>query len=331
MGSLFICAFIFIASVMLTWLVRAYSIRQSILDIPNERSSHTIPTPRGGGVAIVLLFLSSVLCLGWQGSIPTSLVLAIIGGGTVIAALGYCDDVYSVKTRTRIIVHFAMALWALYWLGGFNCINMWFGSILALIGIVWCTNFYNFMDGIDGLAGSEGLVVAVGGSIALWALGENNLALVYALLASTIAGFTVWNWPPAKIFMGDVGSGFLGYIFAVLALYSVNNTPINLAFWWILLGVFIWDATFTVISRGIKGKRWYEAHREHAYQRLTALGATHKQVTLGIFLINCGVLLPLAFTTLMWHGVAGWLLAFTTLGLWLAWFTINSTQLGHES
>lgn len=323
---------IFLFSALFTGTTRLYAIKKSILDIPNERSSHAIPTPRGGGIAIVLTFTFVLFGLKWANYIQTNLYLALIGGGITIATTGYCDDIYSVSAKWRILLHSLAAAWALYWMGSFSFLTLASPHILldivnytlTAIGIVWYINFYNFMDGIDGLAGSEGMFVAMGSSIALWWTGAPYLALVMSLLAASIAGFTIWNWPPAKIFLGDVGSGYLGYIFAVLGLYTANNNILPITFWWVMLAIFICDATFTLLYRMYQGKKWYSAHREHAYQHLISFGANHKRVTTSILIINCCVLLPIAFTLLQWPAASKLCLNILIICLFLTWIKIKS-------
>lgn len=317
------CLLAFLFAFAMTWAIR----RHAILDIPNERSSHKTPTPRGGGIAIVFTFCTFILWLTWQGLIDLHLMYALIGGGFTIAAVGYYDDIHSLSARWRILLHGLAAYWALYWLDGFPIFQLgntiislnWIGSLLALIGIVWCINFYNFMDGIDGLAGSEGIFVSLASGAALWLVSTYHLAAVMWILAAAIAGFTVWNWQPAKIFLGDVGSGFLGYVFAVLGIFTIKNTALPITFWWIILAVFICDATFTLLHRVCQGKRWYEAHREHTYQYFVLSGMQHKHVTLSITLINCCILLPIAFTTLYWPIQSYWLMLGATLLLSFIW------------
>ena len=180
------------------------------------------------------------------------------------------------------------------------------------------------MDGIDGLAGSEGIFIALASGMALGWLGSYHVAIIAWLLAASISGFTLWNWPPAKIFLGDVGSGYLGFIFAVFGLYTVNKNFLPITFWCIILAVFLWDATFTLIYRMLQGKKWYSAHREHAYQHVVSLGASHKKTTLSILIINFCILLPIAFGIIYWPMQSIWLMASSILGLWLLWAWIKS-------
>jgi Fuc2NAc and GlcNAc transferase len=324
----------FLFSLSLTWLTRLYAIKKNILDIPNQRSSHQVPTPRGGGLAIVVSFLVALCGMYWAGYVAISLFYALLGGGIAIAAIGYADDVFTVSSRYRALTHILAAVWAVYWLHGFPTLDVgtWqftlnkMGAVMAVIGIVWCINFYNFMDGIDGLAGAEGVLIAVASSLAVVLAHNTNVACLLLFFAASIAGFTTLNWPPAKIFMGDIGSGFIGFVFGVMAI-STSHGLLNMSFWLIIMAVFICDATFTLILRAAQGKRWYAAHREHAYQHLTALGATHKQVTLGITLLNLLVLLPLALLTQHFPALGAGLLGAVTLSLLIAWITIKWMKL----
>ena len=283
-----------LSSYSLTALVRFYALKKNILDIPNERSSHSVVTPRGGGLAIAATFIFALLFMAVFEIVSVNVAVALVGGGLLIAAIGWIDDKNSVSPSLRLVVHFLAAIWALYWLGGFTRIDMgftmihlgWAGSVIAAVGIVWLINLYNFMDGIDGIAGTEAISVALGAGVLLFWGGSTGLAWVCLTLAMAVGGFLVWNWPPAKIFMGDVGSGFLGFTFAVLALWSENVGAMPFIIWLLLLGVFIIDSTITLIKRMSKGEKLYEAHRSHVYQLAVQAGYSHKQVTLTVLLIN---------------------------------------------
>lgn len=329
-GSVLFAAFLI--SAMITGFTRKYSIHKKIMDVPNERSSHFIPTPRGGGVAVVFVFLLATICLKLCGNIDYNLTLALVGGGSLVSLMGYLDDVYSLKARYRIVIHFLAALWALYWLKGLPVLDFgtWRfilngqGSFIALLGIVWCINLYNFMDGIDGLAGMQGFFISVASSLTLYYLGAHQLGFLLAFLAAALSGFTVWNWPPAKIFLGDVGSGFLGFVFAVLAIYTANQHLLPLNFWLIILSIFICDATFTLVYRAFTGQKWYSAHKEHAYQRLISLGLSHKQITVGIFALNTTILFPLSLASIYWQAQGFWLMGINVLCLLLIWLSIKN-------
>src|SRR3990167_30041 len=202
-------AFIFfIISVLLTGGIYRYALSNNMLDVPNERSAHSMPTPRGGGIAVVSLFIAATLGLYLRHHLSLALFCAL-SGGTVVALLGWLDDVFSLSSSRRIIFHLLSAIWGAYWLLGLP-FSVWTAIIfsLAVVSIVWCINLYNFMDGIDGLAGGEGLFISLAGALILSFLGATWLSILYFLLAAMMGGFLIWNWPRAKIFMGDVGSGY---------------------------------------------------------------------------------------------------------------------------
>jgi Fuc2NAc and GlcNAc transferase len=277
-----------------TGLVRRYALARSLLDVPNDRSSHAVPTPRGGGLAIAIALLAGFLGGGVLGLIEWRVALALVGGGLLVAGIGWIDDHSHVAARWRSLVHFIAAIWAVALLGGLNSLRLGpvelplgiAGSALAVVGIVWLVNLYNFMDGIDGIAGGEATVVALLGGALAWYAGAPAVAVCAALVAAAAAGFLAWNWPPAKIFMGDVGSGLLGFLFAVIAIASENRGGPPLLVWGILLGVFLFDATATLIRRVLRGEQWYSAHRSHAYQRAVQSGWSHGRVSGGVQAIN---------------------------------------------
>lgn len=297
MKAIFMIVTVFLISVILTGLIRRYALIKNILDIPNDRSSHHAPTPRGGGLSFVLLFSCIIAWLAFRGIIQLPLFYAL-SGGILVALIGWFDDVKSLRALTRAAIQGLTGIWAIYWLGGMpSLVHGTLGYIIGVISIIWCINLYNFMDGIDGLAGAEGVFISLSAGILLALIGVSGISLLCFLLTASIGGFLVWNWPPAKIFMGDVGSGYLGYIFCVLAIATANAKTLSLIFWCVIPAVFLFDSTFTVIKRKLEGKRWYEAHREHAYQCLTGFGWSHKLVTVSVSLLNFLVLLPVAYVS----------------------------------
>lgn len=322
---------VFVASLVLTGLVRSYALRRALLDVPNERSSHTVPTPRGGGLAMVVIFLATVVVLGAWGVLGGAVAAALAGGGAAVAAIGWLDDHRPVPAAWRALVHAAAAGWALYWLGGMPAMRLggavaalggW-GTMLALLGIVWLTNLYNFMDGIDGLAGVEAVTVGGGAALLLGSAGQWGLALAAAVVAAAALGFLVWNWPPARIFMGDVGSGLLGYTFGVMAVAGERGGALPVFVWVILLAVFVGDATYTLFKRIVDGERWYTAHRSHAYQRAVQVGMPHRRVTLTVLLLNVTVLLPLAALAARYPALQPWVLVLVMIGAWVMWRAVQ--------
>jgi Fuc2NAc and GlcNAc transferase len=320
---MWIFLFALLASIALTGLLRRYALAASLLDIPNARSSHSLPTPRGGGVAIVVVFLLGILLLFKYDLLPSATMWAFLGAGAWVAVVGFIDDHQHIPARWRLLAHFISAAWGLFWLGLptlslFGTDFTVLGYVLGAFYLVWLLNLYNFMDGIDGLASIEAISVCLGG-VLLFMLGTEMISQSYGLilLIMAVTGFLMWNFPPAKIFMGDAGSGFLGITLGLFSIQAAHTAPPFFCSWLILLGVFIVDATWTLIKRFLRGEKVYEAHRSHAYQFATRHYASHKTVSLVVAVINVCWLLPIA----LWVGLGdlnGWLgLIIAYLPLWL--------------
>jgi glycosyltransferase WbpL len=312
-----------IASLALTGGLRRYALSRSLMDVPNARSSHTVPTPRGGGLAIVASFLVTLPIGAVGGLVPWPTAWALLGAGAGVALLGFLDDHGHIAARWRLLGHFVGAAWVLFWLGGLPPVIVLgipvdlggMGQVLAAVYLVWVLNLYNFMDGIDGIASVEALCVCLGGACLYLLLDRPVLAVPPAVLACAVAGFLYWNFPPARIFMGDAGSGFLGMVLGALSLQAAWIAPQLLWSWIILLGVFIVDATLTLIRRLLRGDKVYEAHRSHAYQFASRQFGRHLPVTLGVGAINLLWLLPLALLVGIGKldGVVGVLVAYLPL------------------
>ncbi len=294
---------VFIASIVMTGAIRHYALSRQILDVPNHRSSHAIPTPRGGGLAFVICFLMIALMLLVFKFINLNNALAILGSGLVIAAIGLIDDHQHIPAKPRLFAHFMACIFAVVALGGMPSVSVlgwslptgFFINGLAVFYLVWLLNLYNFMDGIDGIAAIESMSVCLGGAFLYWWLGVPEHALLPLVLAFAVAGFLYWNFPPARIFMGDSGSGFLGITLGVMSIYAASVKPQLFWSWLILLAVFIVDATVTLLYRGLKGEKLMEAHCSHAYQHASRHVGSHLFVTLMVLLINGLWLFPLAF------------------------------------
>ena len=288
------------ASFCLTWLVRRYALSRQLIDVPGERSSHRTATTRGGGLAIVLTFLFGLSILHGAGLVPSSVLAAICGGGGLVALIGFVDDHRPVPAQWRLLAHFLGAAWALYWLGGAPAITgfavpAWVFTGLAALWVVWLVNLYNFMDGIDGIASIEAITVCFGAALLHFIAGTaSDLWLAPALLLASVAGFLYWNYPPARIFMGDAGSGFLGFVLAVFCIQAASVAAGVFWAWIILLGVFVTDSSVTLARRMLRRQKLHEAHRSHAYQYAARKHGTHERVSLAVGAINLVWLLPLA-------------------------------------
>jgi glycosyltransferase WbpL len=317
MSVLLVLPAAFLLALVLTGFLRWFALRRKLLDIPNHRSSHSVPTPRGGGLAIVVSFLLGLFAIYLHNSINVAALLALGGSGLLIALIGFMDDLGHVAARWRLMGHFGAAILGLYWLGGVPELELAglsfetgvLTSVLGTLYLVWLLNLYNFMDGIDGIASVEAVTVCAGAAFLYYFSGATALALPVVLLAVCTIGFLVWNFPPAKIFMGDAGSGFIGITLGMMSLHAGWNNPLLFWGWLILLGVFIVDATVTLGRRLLRGEKVYEAHRSHAYQHASRRYGNHKVVTVGVAVINIVWLLPFSLLVALgllepWIGLA---------------------------
>lgn len=319
----------------LTGRLRDYALSRRVLDIPNPRSSHSVATPRGGGVAIVIATLVGLLASGFLGSVPWAHVLGLTGSGALVAAVGFIDDHRQIRRRWRLLAHFAAAGWLLWHLEGLPPLESrwfvldagWMGQAFALLYVVWVLNLTNFMDGIDGIAAVEVITVAFGGILLYLVVSASASQWAACLvLAAATLGFLPWNWPPAKIFMGDAGSGFLGVMLAALSVQAARTDPTLFWCWIILLGVFVVDATMTLTRRILRGERFHEAHRTHAYQHAAIRWRGHRPVTLAVAAINLSWLLPLALVVARHSldGLVGVVVAYAPLVALAVWIGAGS-------
>jgi Fuc2NAc and GlcNAc transferase len=311
---------VFFMTWALTWLVKRYAIAKQMVDIPNFRSSHKNPTPRGGGVAFVGVFLITNLCLMYLKIIYWPGSFLLLGAVFLVAIIGFYDDRSQLVAKWRFMGQFAASIIALYAIGYIPDIVFfhwtlhqgYLVNVCAAIYLVWMLNLYNFMDGIDGLASIEAISVCLGVSFLYWLTGNSSAMILPLILSSALTGFLYWNFPPARIFMGDVGSSFLGFIFGVMSLQSLFIGEQFLWSWLILLGVFIADATITLFYRLIQGEKVYLAHCTHAYQHAAKLAKNHLPVTLGVLLINLLWLWPLSILVGLKYieGITGFIIAY---------------------
>jgi Fuc2NAc and GlcNAc transferase len=320
------------ASFLLTLVIKRAAKGMGLIDVPNERSSHALPMPRGGGVAIAIASLAAMGFLCLVGIMPVHLFLAIAPGGAAVAAVGLIDDIKPLTARVRLFVHFMAAAWAVVCIGPVGFFDhfapdpalRWLGYAISTVAIVWFLNMYNFMDGIDGIAASQAVFMCAGMALlGLFSTGIAYIAAAAVVLGAASCGFLLWNWPPAKIFMGDVGSGYLGFAFAVLGLASGAHSVFGPWSCLILAGVFAVDATFTVVRRFARGELVTEAHRTHAFQ-LLARTMGHRNVTLSVGLVNLAWVFPCALASVMWPQDAMWMTALALGPLVLCAFMIGA-------
>jgi len=318
-----------ILSYLFVYLIRRYAEKRQLLDHPNDRSSHSAPMPRGGGLAIVLIVLGTGLWSMREASLNQSLIFIVCGA--VIAFLGWRDDLHSLSPRVRFAVQSLVAIISILGLGYFKSVTIPLFGVLQLgpVGIVitflWViglTNAYNFMDGIDGIAGGVALSAGLGWMWLSSASGHWGNSFVFWIALSISAsslGFLGHNWSPAKIFMGDVASTFLGYSFAVLPLLSADKGGDALMLGTLLMWTFIMDAGVTFIRRSIKGEKVFSAHRSHLYQRLVIGGYKHAAVSSLFILLT----LLAGMLSYLWARGSSIAPAFIFLGLPLIWILLS--------
>ncbi|MFX4233908.1 MraY family glycosyltransferase [Aliarcobacter butzleri] len=301
-----------IFSFLLTYFIKNYMIKKSLVASVNERSSHTVPTPHGGGIAIAITWFIGLFYLYFSAQIETNFFYALLFG-VLISIVSFFDDIYELSPKVRLIIQAIVAIGGLYFLGGFETLtfgifdiqNSIFTNIFAFFMIIWFINLYNFLDGINGYAGSEAIFLSLAGFILF---GGNH----FLVLAVAVLGFLYWNWNKAKIFMGDVGSTLLGYNVAIFTIYYANQEPNNFWIWIILFGVYWFDATLTLIRRKLNKERLSQAHKKHAYQRLTQVGWSHYKVTNYSIVLN---ILLFAIVYFISNIFVAFLLAFVVLVL----------------
>ena len=296
---------LFLVSAFITRQLVANSHRLSTLDIPNERSSHLTPTPRGGGIAFVAASLVGFLLLLLNSELARADLLALCCAGAIVAIAGHLDDRQKISGATlRLGFHALGAIILIVGIGFPSQISLFdrtvdtgvTGSILGVLYLVWLLNLFNFMDGTDGIAASEAIFVCVAGAILNFhVLSDINFSAAAIILASCTFGFLLYNWSPAKIFMGDVGSGYLGIAIGGLSLMAAKQQHELLWVWIILLAVFVSDATITLIRRLLRKQKPHVAHRSHAYQHLAIRFNSHAKVSLLLLAVNIVWLLPIAF------------------------------------
>lgn len=275
-----------LVSFFLTEKIITYARKKEIYDIPNERSLHIIPTPVGGGIAIVIAWYAGLTVLFFCGIITKSLFLALLSG-VFLAIISFVDDLVGIKPVFRLLIHFLTAIIAFWLLGGLRPLIMPSIEIkyiyiiypIAIIGMVWFINLFNFMDGVDGFASVEAIIIAGVLFIFTW-----NMTTI--LLISCIVGFLYWNWPKAKIFMGDVGSTQLGFILVVLGINFHDTYDFSILNWIMLASPFWFDATLTLFRRWRNGENLSQGHKKHVYQRIVQAGFSHSKVLLFLIVIN---------------------------------------------
>jgi len=327
LGSISAVALAAFLSFLLTGIATWYAGRRGLLDHPGERQSHTVATPRGGGVGLVAAFLIASLLFG-GGNTPDFWVQCIVPAVVVLAVTGWWDDHIPLSVRNRFFVQLAVSLYLLWFAADAGWVQGVIPMVMSGLFMIWMTNLYNFMDGSNGMAGLQGVFAASVLAVLFHLSGDDQFALFALLLAACCAGFLPWNLGRARVFMGDVGSLALGFLFAAFMLYGTGTGAFDYPLALMLMLLFLTDATLTLLLRVIRGERWYNAHRQHLYQRLIAHGWTHARVAMVYQAINLTLVLPgiviaVNFPALAWATalaltlifVLGWYFSISRLGV----------------
>jgi len=279
-------------SFVLTWLFTLYARKAGMLDLPGARHSHTEPTPRGGGAGMViaLALLSWMLQRYYTG---TSFWLSgVLPGLLVLSLLGWWDDRMSLSPLLRFVVQLAVSSYLIWWV----CVDYPLTSVLMLaiswLYLMWMINLYNFMDGSNGMAGFQGVFTGLVLAFLFFIGGNENAALLSVLVAAVCLGFLPWNLGQARVFMGDVASGSLGFVIGALLIYGVISESLAVGVAWLVMLVFVCDSTLTLTARVLRGERWYNPHKQHLYQRLIERGWSHGRVLTLYQLINLVLVVP---------------------------------------
>lgn len=323
-GNILILLCILLVTFITTYFMKRYLLSKDLLVIPGQRSSHEKPKPQGGGLTIILTLTISLFLLSFFEVINEDNFKFFLFPGLLVALIGLLDDFVGVKPLVRLLIHFVSAGLGIYLIGGFPVISFFennldlgiLGVFFGLIYVVWMINLYNFMDGIDGLASLEAIFVfSTFSIISYFVLLDSDFSFLLLILCASIFGFLILNFPKSQIFIGDVGSGFLGIVISLVSIYSSQNHPELFWSWLILLGIFLVDSTYTLIRRVFLKEKFYIAHSTHAYQKLARITNSHWKTSVIVVVINLLWLAPIAFLVALdkIEGIYGIMLAYAPL------------------
>lgn len=320
-------------------LYRRWSEQKRILALPNHRSSHTRATPSGGGLVVAVVCLGGYLSAAYLAGVTVS--RGYVAGSLVIVGISWLDDVRTVSPSVRFLCHTLAAVLLVIDFGAIRYIAVpgmtedWMigrlAPLISIIWIVWLINAYNFMDGIDGLAALQAVIAGAGWWIATFSFTAPGIHLFAPVVAAAALGFLVHNWQPARIFMGDAGSAFLGFTFAALPILAAWENPDRAGIFVVVAVVVVWffifDSVLTFSIRLFNGRKVWTAHREHLYQRLVIAGGTHAGVTLlyGAFTAAVGAALAAGFFFGGFAAAAGYLFT-AALSVGLAGYALRKTK-----
>ena len=304
------------------WALRLAQ-KSGMIALPGERQSHSHATPTGGGLGLVFSIVITTVCLELIISLPVFWWQNMLPGILLLTVVGWRDDKIPVSSFLRLLIQLVVSIWLIGFASLAFALKDVFVFAVTVLSIVWLMNVYNFMDGSNGMAGFQGIFAGLVMAGLFQAGGEQAMALIALAVAAACAGFLPLNFPNAKVFMGDVSSVPLGFIFASFAIYGLYTGSLNLTVSILIMSVFLVDATLTLLSRAFRGEQWYTAHAHHVYQRLIALGWSHSQVLMLYLAINVFLVLPVIVLATIYPQFAIAMLAFTLLVLATGWHIAN--------
>ncbi len=313
----------FAVSLTLTGLVTRYARKHGMIDLPGDRHSHIEPTPRGGGAGLVVALTLAGLPWGQQWSVLPFWLYCALPGFVVLGLLGWWDDKKPLSARLRFFIQLLVSC---YLILSFHHMDGNLGPIAAIVAflfLLWMINLYNFMDGSNGMAGFQGVFA---GLTLAWLFGRGGdyaAAVLSLAMASACMGFLPWNLGRAKVFMGDVASGSLGFAIAALLIYGVQNKGISLPVAWLVMLVFLCDSTLTLLARVLRGEQWYNPHKQHLYQQLIVRGWSHASVLSAYQSVNLVLVVPAIAVAVNRPAVAVVVAIFATLVIVVAWLVVR--------
>jgi Fuc2NAc and GlcNAc transferase len=299
---------LFALSFYLTNVFRKLAIKHQILDHPNHRSAHLNPVPRGGGLAIIVSTFVGVGFIYFRGMLSLTEVITFFCAGFIVGLSGFLDDRFSLSPGKRLVLQLCAVVIGIYGLGAIDSIQLFSWVInqayllvlFSILYLLWLINLYNFMDGINGIAGLQSVSVSLC-MACVYYLSTGDMDYLPLILAVCSGGFLYWNFPKGRIFMGDVGSGFLGLFLGLMSIKQMHQATEMFFYFLILMGVFIVDASFTLLRRFIQGKKIHQAHSSHAYQHAARWMHSHVRVSLAVIAINFLWLFPVTIAIVNWH------------------------------
>ena len=294
-----------------------------MIAFPGPRQSHQHATPTGGGLGLIFSIVMTSICLELIISLPVFWWQNMLPGVMLLTIIGWHDDKLSVSSLLRLLIQLAVSTWLVLFGSHELSVQGLVFWTAVVPGMVWLMNVYNFMDGSNGMAGFQGVFAGVTMAVFFQTGGEEIMALVAVAVAAACAGFLPLNFPDAKLFMGDVSSVPLGFIFASFAVYGVQTGTMDLFISTLIMSVFFVDATLTLLSRAFRGERWYTAHAQHVYQRLIARGWSHRRVLIVYQTINVALVLPAIVLAKMFPQYTVITVAVTLLLLGTCWHIAN--------